>query len=140
MTTFALALASNFNAYAHLTWAIEQLEYLGHLEVSPVFEIPCRDGVGADYLNMACLLNTSKSLQQVQYCLKQLEQQTGRVRPSHQISLDIDLIAWQEDEKWYMNKKKMPFALDVKVPMSRLVALPIFQVQQNHGYKTIELC
>ena len=119
---------------------MEQLECLGHLDVSQVFEIPCRDGVGADYLNMACLLNTSKSLQQVEQYLKQLEQQAGRVRPSHQISLDIDLIAWQEDEKWYMNKKKMPFALDVKVPMSQLVALSIFQVQQNHGYKTIELC
>ena len=53
--------------------------------------------------------------------LKKMEADSGRVRPSHQISLDIDLIAWGSHlTAMQFNPKKLPLALDVKVPMSDL--------------------
>ncbi len=50
--------------------------------------------------------------------LKQMEAESGRTRPSHHISLDIDLIAWgAELNTMHFNPKKLPLALDVKIPM-----------------------
>ena len=53
--------------------------------------------------------------------LKNLETQSGRVRPSHYISLDIDVIAWGKDlEHMQFNPKKLPLANDVKIPLLEL--------------------
>lgn len=35
--------------------------------------------------------------EQIESFLKKLETDSGRVRPSHHISLDVDLIAWGSD-------------------------------------------
>lgn len=138
---FALALASNLNAQQHLSWALKKLAQKGNLlSISKAYQIPCRDGVGADYLNSACLLQLQMhDIQQVQQFLKTLETQAGRVRPSHQISLDIDLIAWQDNKQsnWQFNAKKMPFALDVKVPVYEILPIAIFSVVKQPQYKTI---
>ncbi|WP_040331622.1 2-amino-4-hydroxy-6-hydroxymethyldihydropteridine diphosphokinase [Acinetobacter nectaris] len=141
--TFALALASNLNAQNNLTWALEQLMQYGNLTLSRVFQIPCRDDVGEDYLNCACLLRTSNmNLECLNILIKALEQDSGRVRPSHQISLDIDLIAWKnadEKESWQFNVKKMPFALDVKIPLSELIQHPTLMFQYKSNYRTVFL-
>lgn len=93
-TIFALALASNLDPEQHFQTAYQTIQSWGEAQFSHVYQIPCRDGVGADYWNSACLLKTSKSRAQLELELKQLEADSGRVRPSHQISLDVDLIAW----------------------------------------------
>ena len=93
-TIFALALASNNNPKQHFLYASKQLAKIGQLQFSNIYLIPCRDGVGADYWNAACLLKSSLSVADISVLLKNMEAVSGRVRPSHQISLDVDLIAW----------------------------------------------
>ncbi|ENV08286.1 2-amino-4-hydroxy-6-hydroxymethyldihydropteridine diphosphokinase [Acinetobacter higginsii] len=117
-TIFALALASNVQQQQNFTFAYEQLSSLGTVEFSQIYEIPCRDGIGADYWNSACLLKSRLCVDEVTEILKQLEAQSGRVRPSHHISLDIDVIAWGETlDHMQFNPKKLPLALDVKIPL-----------------------
>lgn len=117
-TIFALALASNVEQRHHFTFAYAQLAHLGIVEFSPIYQIPCRDGVGADYWNSACILKSQLSADEVTETLKKLEAQSGRVRPSHHISLDIDVIAWGADlNDMQFNPKKLPLALDVKIPL-----------------------
>ncbi|MCH7393737.1 2-amino-4-hydroxy-6-hydroxymethyldihydropteridine diphosphokinase [Acinetobacter dispersus] len=117
-TIFALALASNVQQQQNFTFAYEQLSRLGTVAFSPIYEIPCRDGIGADYWNSACLLKSHLDIDEVIGTLKKLEAQSGRVRPSHHISLDIDVIAWGETlDHMQFNPKKLPLALDVKIPL-----------------------
>ena len=117
-TIFALALASNVQQQQNFSFAYAQLAGLGRIEFSPIYQIPCRDGVGADYWNAACLLPNKTSVAAIIAYLKKLEQQTGRVRPSNQISLDIDVIAWGGSlVDMQFNPKKLPLALDVKIPL-----------------------
>ena len=124
-TIFALALASNLDPEQHLRHAVQQLSDLGTLQLSQVYQIPCRDAVGADYFNAACLLQSRASVQQIQQQLLQLELNAGRLRPSHQISLDVDLIAWGASlEQMQFNPKKCPLALDVKIPLAELWSHP----------------
>ncbi|MFT4021928.1 MAG: 2-amino-4-hydroxy-6-hydroxymethyldihydropteridine diphosphokinase [Acinetobacter sp.] len=121
-TIFFLAFASNLDSARHILCAIQTLAKLGTVQCSNVYEIPCRDGVGADYLNCACTFKSEMSLNDIQKLLQEMEQQAGRIRPSHQISLDIDLIAWSiQGSDLIFNTKKIPFALDVKIPMRELV-------------------
>lgn len=118
---FALALASNLDAEQHFTFAYTQLATLGKVQFSSVYQIPCRDGIGDDYWNSACLLKSSLNPSEIEAFLKKLESDTGRVRPSHHISLDVDLIAWGTDlDHMQFNSKKLPLALDVKIPLYEL--------------------
>ncbi|MNU44443.1 7,8-dihydro-6-hydroxymethylpterin-pyrophosphokinase [compost metagenome] len=118
---FALALASNLDAEQHFTFAYTQLATLGKVQFSSVYQIPCRDGIGDDYWNSACLLKSSLNPSEIEAFLKKLESDTGRIRPSHHISLDVDLIAWGTDlDHMQFNSKKLPLALDVKIPLYEL--------------------
>ena len=117
-TIFALALASNCHPKQHFQNAMNLISNLGEVQFSKIYVIPCRDGVGADYWNAACLLKTAMSVDDIIALLKKMEADSGRVRPSHQISLDVDLIAWGNDlQHMQFNPKKLPLALDVKIPM-----------------------
>ena len=123
-----------------MAWAIQQLATLGPLELSHVYQIPCRDGVGADYLNCACVLRSHLSSSEMLDLLKDLEHQAGRVRPSHKISLDIDLIAFGQNlSDLQLNQKKMPFALDVKIPMYELIASDDFAYSEQVDYPKLRL-
>ncbi|WP_425918447.1 2-amino-4-hydroxy-6-hydroxymethyldihydropteridine diphosphokinase [Acinetobacter sp. TSRC1-2] len=117
-TIFALALASNCHPEHHFKQAFAQLAEIGQVQFSEIYLIPCRDGVGADYWNAACLLKSKMSVEEMTSILKKMEDESGRVRPAHQISLDVDLIAWGEDlSHMQFNPKKLPLATDVKIPM-----------------------
>ncbi|OTG83041.1 2-amino-4-hydroxy-6-hydroxymethyldihydropteridine diphosphokinase [Acinetobacter sp. ANC 4648] len=117
-TIFALALASNCHPKQNFQTAIAQISTLGDVIFSHIYLIPCRDGVGTDYWNSACLLKSHLTVNEIMTLLKQMEADSGRVRPSHQITLDADLIAWGSDlAKMQFNPKKIPLALDVKIPM-----------------------
>ena len=120
-TIFALALASNLDPESHFQIAYQTIQSWGEVTFSHVYQIPCRDGVGANYWNSACLLKSLKSRSEIEIALKQLEARSGRIRPSHQISLDVDLIAWGDHlSKMQFNPKKMPLAVDVKIPLYEL--------------------
>ena len=139
-TIFALALASNVQQQQNFTFAYAQLTELGRVEFSPIYQIPCRDGIGADYWNSACLLRSTLSVDDIIETLKQLETQSGRVRPSHHISLDIDVIAWGTNlTNMQFNPKKLPLALDVKIPLYDLWQHPQFSDEQMIEYPVITM-
>lgn len=126
-TIFALALASNLNPRQHFDQVYTELQRLGVVTFSNIYVIPCRDAIGADYWNGACLLKSTLAVDTLIDTLKKMEAATGRVRPSHQISLDIDLIAWGIDlAQMQWNPKKLPLALDVKIPMQDIWPNPAF--------------
>ena len=132
-TIFALALASNDHPEQHFQQVYRQIAEMGQVQFSQIYLIPCRDGVGAEYWNSACLLRSSLSVDAVVLILKDMEEKSGRVRPSHQISLDIDLIAWGDDlTDMQFNPKKLPLATDVKIPMSDIWQHAMFPQQQHH--------
>lgn len=136
---FALALASNHQPKYYFQNTFAQISTLGEVIFSNIYVIPCRDGVGAEYWNAACLLKSTLSLDEIQTILKKMEQDSGRVRPSHQISLDIDLIAWGKDlSAMQFNPKKLPLALDVKIPMLNIWEDPIFN-HTAHQYPQVSL-
>ena len=138
-TIFALALASNLNPQYHFQHVFSQIQNLGSVQFSPIYLIPCRDGVGEDYWNAACLLKSTLSVDALTVLLKQLEIESGRVRPSHQIALDIDLIAWGGDlNHMQFNPKKLPLALDVKIPMFDLWSIDFFK-HEKHQFPIIVL-
>ena len=131
-TIFALALASNCNPELHFKQAFAQIAEIGQVQFSEIYLIPCRDGVGADYWNAACLLKSKMSVEEIISILKKMEDDSGRVRPSHQISLDVDLIAWGEDlSHMQFNPKKLPLATDVKIPMLDIWQSVYFQHEQH---------
>ena len=137
-TIFALALASNCHPQQHFQAAQQRISEWGEVQFSPIYMIPCRDGIGADYWNAACLLRSSVSSEDMIELLKQLEQASGRVRPSHQITLDVDLIAWGSDlQHMQFNEKKLPLALDVKVPMFDIWHDAMFEYG-SHSFPTVE--
>lgn len=132
-TIYALALASNLNPELHFREVFFALEQLGTVQYSSIYQIPCRDGVGADYWNAACILTSTLNPDEIQKLFKQWEAASGRVRPSHHISLDIDLIAWGTQlEQMQFNPKKMPLALDVKIPLAQLWSHAILQHEAHH--------
>lgn len=118
---FAIALASNFKRPIYFKWIYQQLQQFTAVQFSSTYVIPCRDGVGDDYWNSACLVQCDLSLVQMQDLCKQWEQQAERKRPSHQISLDVDIIAWGQNlAEMRFIQKKLPLPLDVKIPLSEL--------------------
>ncbi len=139
MTIYAIAIATNLDKEKHLKLAVDCFQQWGKCEFSAIYEIPCRDHVGADYWNSACLLVSSFSLEQITVLLKQLEQHTGRKRPSHSISLDVDLIAWGEDlPDMHFNVKKLPLAADVIIPLRELwQAEVLYEIQ--HSYPSYQI-
>lgn len=121
MTIYAIAIASNSNKTHNTEFALKQLMLLGQCRFSAIYEIPCRDAVGADYWNCACLLDTDLAVDEVFIYLKEMELLSGRIRPSHSITLDMDLIAWGEQlSDMQFNAKKLPLAQDVIIPLSDL--------------------
>ena len=126
-TIFALALASNFEPEFNFKKAYNRILTLGDVQFSNIYLIPCRDGVGDDYWNSACLIKSKYAVDEILSILKKMEEESNRVRPSPKISLDVDLIAWgvQLDDMQF-NPKKLPLALDVKVPMSDIWKDPLF--------------
>lgn len=132
-TIFALALASNCQPEHHFKQAFAQIAEMGHVQYSKIYLMPCRDGVGADYWNAACLLKSTLSVAEISKRLKKMEDDSGRVRPSHDISLDVDLIAWGDDlSNMQFNAKKLPLALDVKIPMLNVWENTVFHHDAHH--------
>ena len=130
---FALALASNQNPEHHFERAFRQIKFLGETQFSPIYLIPCRDGVGADYWNAACIVQSDLTVEQMIKFLKNMEFESGRVRPSHQISLDDDLIAWGANlGSMQFNVNKLPLAVDVKIPLYDIWADEQFKVSLNY--------
>lgn len=133
MTIYAISIASNLDRAQNTQLALTALQHLGSMIISNIYEIPCRDGVGADYWNCACLLESKYTMVEIQALLKQMEIDTGRKRPSHKISLDMDLIAWGETlTDMQFNPKKLPLAHDVIIPIQEIWALQTDKIVHHY--------
>lgn len=118
---FAIALSSNFKRQFYFDFIYQQLKSLGQVQFSSVYLIPCRDGIGEDYWNAACLLSCEYDVLHMENLAKQWEIQAHRIRPSHEISLDIDIIAYGEQlSDMQFICKKLPLPIDVKIPLGEL--------------------
>lgn len=138
-TIFALALASNCHPQQHFQAAQQRIATWGEVRFSPIYIIPCRDGIGEDYWNSACLLKANMTEDEMLVQLKQMESDSGRIRPSHQISLDVDLIAWGNNlNEMEFNPKKLPLALDVKIPMHEIWRHPAFEYDRQYQYPQVQ--
>ena len=138
VTIFALALASNHHPQQHFQCAFQQISALGPVLYSSNYLMPCRDGIGQDYWNAACLLKSTLTYEQMINRLKQMELDTGRIRPSHVISLDVDLIAWGANlDQMQFNTKKLPLALDVKIPMWEIWPVDAFS-HVEHDFPVVD--
>lgn len=133
MTIFALAIATNLNRAEHIRYALQQLRQLGQCCCSKIYQIPCREHIGEDYWNSACLLHSDLTSDEIIAQLKAMEQACGRKRPSHKISLDVDLIAWgQSLDNLQFNPKKWPLAMDVMIPLAEICPYPPFVMPPHH--------
>lgn len=121
MTLYALAISSNQNREHWTRYAMQQLEHLGECRFSRVYQIPCRQGKGADYYNFAALLDTSLDFNQLNDILKQLEQEAGRIRPSHHIALDMDIVGYGATiSSLQPVASRLPLPFDAVKPLSEL--------------------
>lgn len=121
MTLYALAISSNQNREHWTRYAMQQLEGLGECQFSGIYQIPCRQGKGADYYNLAVLLQTHLNFAQLDAFLKQLEVQAGRIRPSHHIPLDMDIVAYGAMiSSLQPVASRLPLPFDAVKPLSEL--------------------
>lgn len=121
MTLYALAISSNQNREHWAQYAIQQLKSLGACHFSRIYQIPCRQGKGADYYNLAVLLQSQLNYEQLDGFLKQLEAKAGRVRPSHHIPLDMDIVALGETlNSLQAVAARLPLPFDAVKPLSEL--------------------
>ena len=121
MTLYALAISTNQNRLHWARVAMQQLSSMGKCQFSRIYQIPCRQSKGADYYNFAALLDSQLSFAALDESLKKLEASSGRVRPSHDIPLDIDIIAFGKqlnDLKLVTSRLPLPF--DATQPLSEL--------------------
>ncbi|XID75791.1 2-amino-4-hydroxy-6-hydroxymethyldihydropteridine diphosphokinase [Alkanindiges sp. WGS2144] len=121
MPLYALAISSNQQRDHWTRYAMQALECLGACQFSQVYQIACRQGKGEDYYNFAALLQSHLTFDELNQQLKQLEQYAGRVRPSHHIPLDIDIVAWGSclDDLQPVSMR-LPLPFDAAKPLSEL--------------------
>lgn len=118
---YALAISSNQNRAHWTRIAMQHLSGMGKCQFSNIYQIPCRQAKGADYFNFAALLESTLSFDALNDKLKQLETQSGRVRPSHDIPLDIDIIAYGETvDNLQLVASRLPLPFDATKPLSEL--------------------
>ncbi len=98
MTRVALSLGSNNDPERHLLAGLNALhEKFGALQISTVFESKPVGFTGANFLNLAVVIETGDSLEELARYLKWLEDQHGRIRSEPRFSgrtLDIDILTY----------------------------------------------
>lgn len=121
MTLYALAISSNQNREHWTRYAMQQLERLGECRFSRIYQIACRQGKGADYYNFAALLDITLDFKQLNDLLKQWERHAGRIRPSHHIALDMDIVAYGHTLNTLQPvASRLPLPFDAVKPLSEL--------------------
>jgi len=128
-----LALGSNENPHQALDLACGALAKLGTLKESSRYCTEPRAGVGVCFENMAVELATGLSKDGLIEQICALEALAGRVRGSDVVRLDIDLIAWQADAAPVLVKHRLPWPLDVVLPMQEIWPEGI-QLAQNRSF------
>jgi 7,8-dihydro-6-hydroxymethylpterin-pyrophosphokinase len=101
MNTFQVLMASNTNARANIEAAIRHINRLfdSKMHCSEMLESAGIDksgkvlDSGVMYLNALSLIETYRSLEQVQSSLKAIEAEMGRVKGS-EVVIDLDLVVW----------------------------------------------
>lgn len=118
----AIVLGSNHDAAQALAQARAALARLGQAHYSAVYALPDRTGAGPMYLNQALLLDQVQlTPEALKAALQQIEADCGRVRPSRQVRMDLDLIAWGPDRAGlHLLAAWDSHPLDVTLPLGEL--------------------
>ena len=98
MTLVALSLGSNSDPEHHLIAGLNALQAkFGALQISSVFESEPVGFTGTNFLNLAVVIETTDTLEELARYLKWLEDQHGRIRSEPRFSgrtLDIDILTF----------------------------------------------
>lgn len=119
---YAVSIGSNFQHTEAFAQARQALANLGRCQFSPCFELPDRDGSAQIFWNMAALIDSPiAQVDEFEQRLYQIEANCGRIRPSQQVRLDLDLIAYGQDQtSLQILPKRLPLTADVQTPLRTL--------------------
>lgn len=98
MARVYLSLGSNIDRQRHLTNALDALfQRFGSLMLSTVYESEAVGFDGDHFLNLVVGLDADIGVAELQYCIKSIEDENGRVRTGPKFSprtLDIDILTY----------------------------------------------
>jgi len=119
---YAVSIGSNFQHLDAFAQAKRALSQLGVCQFSACFELPDRDGSAQVFWNMAALVDSPiGQATEFERLLHQIEADCGRIRPSKQVRLDLDLIAYGQDQaSLQILPKRLPLTVDVQMPLQTL--------------------
>ena len=119
---YAVSIGSNFQHLDAFAQAKRALSQLGGCQFSACFELPDRDGSAQIFWNMAALIDSPiAQVDEFEQRLYQIEANCGRIRPSQQVRLDLDLIAYGQDQtSLQILPKRLPLTVDVQTPLRTL--------------------
>lgn len=119
---YAVSIGSNFQHADAFAQAQHALMQWGECQFSPCFELPDRDGSGQMFWNMAALINSPiDQVAEFEQVLHQIEADCGRIRPCKQVRLDLDVIAYgQDQDSLVILPKRLPLTVDVQMPLQTL--------------------
>lgn len=93
-----LSLGSNINRKLNITSCLDSLKkYFGEIQCSPIYESEPVGFQGDCFYNLVVKIKTSLSLDELTACLKEIEDQNGRIRGGEKFSsrtLDIDVLIY----------------------------------------------
>ena len=92
---YALVLGSNLRPARHLRFALRRI-LDGREVLACAGPLRTRDAGGGRFLNAALRVRTREDAGMLRAALHAIEDATGRVRGSEQVSLDIDIVASRE--------------------------------------------
>ena len=97
MPEVVVGVGSNIEPERNVVAAIDRLgAAFGSLRTSPVYRGPAIGMSGADFLNLVVSFHTTKTIDQVEAILTEMESDSGRIRSSvvASRSLDLDLLLY----------------------------------------------
>ncbi len=102
MPLLALSLGSNINPRRNIQACLELLQTeFGPLQISQVYESEAVGFDGANFMNLAAVLNCDMPLANIQAQLKDIENQLGRDRKQPRFSgrtMDVDILLYGDSE------------------------------------------
>jgi len=100
MPCVLVSIGSNIERYRHISAGLDALaEFFGALQLSRVYESEAVGFDGSNFLNMVAAFDTDMALEDVSSCLKQIEDNNGRVRGGPKFAartLDIDILTYDD--------------------------------------------
>ncbi len=129
-----LSLGSNTRPEEHMKRAVgllrDRCDAIFNVTVSPVYETGAVDGEG-QYLNAAAVIDTELSPQGLKdLILSDIEQRLGRTRDSQDVTIDLDLVLFN-DEQHQLGKRGIP---DPAILERGYITVPLADIAPDYVY------